>query len=96
MTAFEYDRIVVRPDQGRVVVRAQGPTGASGGSASAYVHTQTVASAAWDVSHGLGYRPSVELLDAGGSEIDAQVVHLSVNQLQVFLSTPSAGEARCQ
>ncbi len=96
MTAFDYDRVLIRPDDARIVVRAQGPTGASGGSASAYLHDQATPASTWNVTHGLGYRPAVELLDAGGSEIDAQVVHLNVNQLQVFLSTPIAGQARCQ
>ncbi len=96
MVAFDYDRVLIRPDASRVVVRAQGPTGASGGSASAYLHDQTVAASTWNVTHGLGYRPAVELLDAGGSEIDAQVVHLNTNQLQVFLTVPIAGQARCQ
>lgn len=96
MTAFDYDRVLIRPDDSRVVVRAQGPTGASGSTAASYVHTQASPASTWNVTHGLGYRPSVELLDAGLSEIDGQVVHLSVNQLQVFFNTPTAGEARCQ
>lgn len=95
--AAAYDRILIRPDEARVVVRAQGPTGpAGGGGAAAYVHTQAAPASTWSVNHGLGYRPAVELLDAGLVEIDAQVVHLNVNQVLVSFNTPTAGQARCQ
>lgn len=66
-----------------------GPGGAS------YVHTQGSAAATWTINHNLGFRPSVELFDAGGAEIEAEVIHASVNQTLVYLSTPTAGSARC-
>jgi hypothetical protein len=88
--------VVASRSSSRVIVRAAGPPGPAGGGSAAYIHTQATPASTWNVAHGLGYRPSVELLDAGLSEIDGQVVHLSVNQLQVFFNTPIAGEARCQ
>ncbi len=95
--AQSYDRVLVRPDLSRVVVRTQGPTGpAGGGGSAAYVHTQASPATTWSVNHGLGYRPSVELLDAGGSEIDAAVTHPNVNQTTVSFNTATAGTARCQ
>lgn len=89
-------RRVVAVASSRVVVRAQGPTGPAGGGASSYVHTQSTPSAAWNVNHGLGYRPSVELLDAAGTEIDAAVTHPNVNQTTVTFNTATTGTARCQ
>jgi hypothetical protein len=64
----------------------------SGGS-SRYVHTQSSASTTWTINHNLGYRPSVELLNSGGVEVDGNVVHVSVNQVSVLFTVAIAGTA---
>lgn len=66
---------------------------ALGGSA-AYVHTQASASATWTVNHNLGFRPAVEVLDAGGQKVHVAVVHTSVNQTVISANTPFTGTAR--
>jgi hypothetical protein len=48
----------------------------------------------WTINHNLGYRPSVELLDSGSQEIDADVSHPSVYQTVVTLNPATAGLAR--
>lgn len=60
----------------------------------AYVHTQTTPSTSWVINHNLGFRPSVELLDSGSQEIDAEVSHPSANQTVVTLKVATAGLAR--
>lgn len=73
----------------------QGPPGQSGGPGGAlHVHTQTTPATTWTINHNLGFRPSVELLDAGSQEIDAKVSHPSVNQTIVTLNPATAGLAR--
>jgi hypothetical protein len=67
---------------------------ASGSLSSSYVHTQSTASTTWTINHNLGYRPSVELLDSGGQEIEAGVSHPTINQTVITLSPASAGMAR--
>lgn len=62
--------------------------------ASGYVHAQASASATWTINHGLGYRPSVELLSAGGAEMIGEVVHPSTIQTLVYFVTPRTGSAR--
>jgi len=64
-------------------------------AANAYLHTQAVAATTWTVNHNLGHRPSVELLNTAGHEIDADVVHVSDNQCTVHLTLALAGSARC-
>lgn len=73
-----------------------GPAGPEGpaGSGASYVHTQSVAATTWTINHNLGYRPSVELLDSGSQEIDADVSHPTINQTVVTLIPASAGLAR--
>lgn len=64
------------------------------GSGVAYIHQQWVASALWTINHNLGLRPTVSILDAGGNEVEADVVHMSVNQLLIRFAIPVAGLAR--
>lgn len=92
--AQSYDRVLVRPDLSRVVVRTQGPTGPAGGGAAAYVHTQASASSTWSISHNLGYFPDVAVFTVGGVEVVAEVVHTSTNVTVVSFAAPMSGSAR--
>jgi hypothetical protein len=60
----------------------------------AYIHLQTAASAVWTVNHNLGLRPAVTILDSGGNEVEADVVHTSANQLLIRFAIPITGLAR--
>ena len=64
------------------------------GSGSAYVHLQNSPALVWTINHLLGYRPSVELFDAGSQEFDGHISHPTVNQTIVTLTIPTAGFAR--
>ena len=69
----------------------------SGGSSStgiAYTHVQLVAEAIWTVNHNLGMRPAVTILDSGGTEVEADVMHMSANQLVIRFAIPISGTAR--
>lgn len=71
----------------------QGPPGESGAFSD---FTQTFSAAAeWVVNHNLGRKPLVAVSSTGGVEVEANVVHMSVNQLRVFFTVPLAGEVRC-
>lgn len=69
-----------------------GPQGPAG--SSAFIHLQPIPAATWIINHGLGYRPSVELLNAGSQEIDGEISHPTVNQTVVTLNPATAGQAR--
>lgn len=60
-----------------------------------HVHTQGSALATWTVNHNLGRRPVVAVHSVGGVEVEAAVLHLSANQLQVMFAAPYAGSVRC-
>jgi hypothetical protein len=68
-----------------------GPQGPSGTS---FEYQQPTPSTTWVINHNLGYRPTVELLDAGSQEIDGAVSHPSINQTIVTLNPATAGTAR--
>lgn len=69
-----------------------GPPGSDG--ITPYIHNQVSASFVWTINHNLGYRPSVELFDAGSQEFDAQVSHPTVNQTVVTMTVATSGFAR--
>lgn len=66
-----------------------------GSSSAAYVHTQTTESVEWIVNHNLGVKPVVEILTTGGALVDAEVLHVTNNQLRIYFATLFTGEARC-
>jgi hypothetical protein len=64
-----------------------------GGAPAAYRHIQAIPAAVWTVNHMLGFRPSIQMFDDGGQEIDGAVQHVSNNVLTVSFITTVAGEA---
>jgi hypothetical protein len=60
-----------------------------------FVHAQQTSSAEWFVTHALGKKPAVSLLNFDGSTKDGQIVFLSPNTLKVLFSVPGTGYAIC-
>ena len=58
-----------------------------------YVHTQSVASATWNVVHELGGRPSVTVVDTAGTVVIGQVSYNSNTSITISFSAPFAGYA---
>ena len=85
-------RVVSRPPAVAVVQRGpQGPAGAP----REHVHDQAAPSAEWIVNQNSGVRPAVAVFSTGGVEIEANVVHASLNQVRIYFASPQAGSARC-
>lgn len=76
-----------------IIPGPQGPPGIGGGNA--YIHTQSVPATLWTINHNRGVYPAIiTLIDTGGAEFEAEVLNTSVNQVQVYLTIPVAGQAR--
>ena len=86
--------VVTVPVTSVVTAVTAGPQGPKGDSGAAFEYQQVAPATVWTINHNLGFRPSVELLDAGSQEIDGEVAHPSVNQTVVTLNPASAGLAR--
>lgn len=90
--------VVVLNRQTVAKIAARGPQGVQGvpGTPATGAGTDFPQSAAlqWTINHNFGYRPSVELTDTAGNEIDAEIRHLSANTVQVTFLVPTAGIAR--
>jgi hypothetical protein len=92
---------VIHVQQQQPVVRVlrpgeQGPPGPPGppGSDNFHVqHDQPAAAATWTINHNLGKRPNVSVYSAGGLEVWAEVLHVSVNQALISFDAPFAGFA---
>lgn len=79
-----------------VVISAAGPAGPRGAAGGeAFVFTQSTPASTWTVNHDLGFKPTVELMTAGGLEFEADIQHLSDNHFVVNMNTATAGTARC-
>lgn len=59
----------------------------------AHVHTQTLASAEWTVTHNLGKNPSVSIVDSAEEEVIGEVQHTDVNNLIIRFSAAFSGKA---
>ncbi len=78
-------------------INAQGPQGipGAGGAAESFTHTQSTPAAEWIVNHNLGAYPLAEIRSAGGVVVEAEILHVSVNQFKVFFDTAYSGFVRC-
>lgn len=71
----------------------QGPAGASGAPIPPIQFLTPIAT--WVINHNLGRRPLVGVFTVGGVEMMAEIIHVSLNQVQVFFDNPTAGYAVC-
>lgn len=86
--------VVTVPQTSVVTATTIGPQGPTGEAQSTYIYNQPTPSATWTIAHNLGFKPSVELLNAGSQEIEGDVVHTSYNVTMVYFTQSTAGFAR--
>lgn len=67
------------------------PTG--GVTDRSQVHTQATAAAIWNVDHGMGKFPAVEIFDSAGDEVEGDIRHIDSNSLRIVFSAPFSGVA---
>ena len=78
-----------------VSVGTQGPAGAAGADGGSYYHTQAGVSATWTVVHNLGYRPNVTTFNSADTEVEGDIIHLSVNSFTITFTSAFSGYAVC-
>jgi len=64
-----------------------------GGSFQNYVFDQIAASTTWNISHNLGRRPSVTVVNSAGKIVVGDVTHNSDNSLTIQFSSGLSGQA---
>jgi hypothetical protein len=60
-----------------------------------FVFSQESAATVWTIPHNLGRFPVIRVFTAGGHEVDADIINLSVNVAQVNFSAALGGSAVC-
>jgi hypothetical protein len=78
----------------QAVVISEAVVGLQGTSGDKHFqHIQSTPSAEWSITHNLGKRPAVTVVDSGGSEWITNVEHLSENALVIRFSAAFSGNA---
>ena len=60
-----------------------------------YEHEQTAPASEWTVTHNLGKRPNVSVIDSDGEEVLVEVDHIDMNTIHILWPTPSTGTVIC-
>lgn len=58
-----------------------------------YIHTQSVSSSTWVITHALGGHPSVTVVDSAGTAVVGEVKYDSTTQVTVSFTVPFSGIA---
>jgi hypothetical protein len=58
-----------------------------------YTYEQQSNSTLWNVTHNLGYNPSVDIIDYGNNNIEGDISYTNTNSLTITLSIPASGYA---
>ena len=58
-----------------------------------YEHTQGSVSDSWTITHNLGFKPNVTVVDSGGTIYEGEISYTDLNTLTVSFSTAFSGKA---
>ena len=61
--------------------------------AVAYHHTQGTSSATWVITHNLGWKPNVTVVDSAGTIYEGEITYTNSNSLTVSFSQAFSGTA---
>lgn len=59
----------------------------------AFSYDQPSPAATWTITHNLNFFPNVTVIDTGGTQIEAELVYPSRNELTITFTSPVAGSA---
>jgi len=74
----------------------QGPKGEDGEVLFAdlsYVHTQSIASNTWTITHGLKFIPGITIVDSAGTVVEGSYNYPDANTVVASFSVPLSGKA---
>lgn len=64
-----------------------------GGSFEPIEHVQSAPAALWTINHNLGRLVGVEVMNAAGDTVAADIARLTANQVRILFATPQIGRA---
>lgn len=84
------NQIIIDQDApNQVIVR----TGGAAGNTRRHVHSQAVPAETWVITHTLGGKPSVTIVDSADTYVIGEVTYNSTSQVTVSFTTPFSGYA---
>ena len=87
------NRVTVNQDEPNRIVLALGGSIATSNLTKRYVHTQKTPSTTWTITHNLGGKPQVTVVDTGENVVHGDVQYLSNTQIICSFSAPFSGLA---
>ena len=87
-TGYNKTTIAQQPAQNQI-----GITGLKGGGDKNYVHSQGVPSSVWNVSHNLGKKPSVMVVDSTDTVVYGDIEYTDNNNVTLTFSGAFSGKA---
>jgi len=70
-----------------------GAPGAAGASGGFFTFTQASPASTWTITHNLGYRPNISVVDSAGSQVEGETVWTDNNNLIITFSGAFSGVA---
>ena len=58
-----------------------------------YEHMQGAASSSWSITHNLGFKPNVTVIDSAGNIVEGEIAYTNSNSLTVSFSSAFSGTA---
>ena len=85
--------VTVNADEPNRIVLALGGSLSTGNLTKRYVHTQAIVSSTWNITHALGGRPQVTIVDSAGTVVYGEIQYLSNTEIRVLFSAAFSGYA---
>ncbi len=61
-----------------------------------YTHVQGTGAVVWNVNHGLGRRPSIQIFDTSGYEWKGEIRYIDDNNITITFGFAFSGVAECR
>jgi hypothetical protein len=91
MTGVSPNQVIISQDApNQIVVRANA---VPGGNTRRYVHTQASPDTSWSITHGLGGKPSVTIVDTSDTHVVGDVTYNSETSITVAFTAAFSGYA---
>jgi hypothetical protein len=87
------NRVTVNQDEPNRIVLALGGSIATNNLTRRHVHTQNTPSTTWTITHALGGKPQVTVVDTGDNVVHGDVQYLSSTQIVCSFSSAFSGFA---
>lgn len=92
-TPEEKINVIVSPINNKIIVRTPGPQGIPGITGGSYVHSQPTASNTWNITHNLGYYPSITVVDSAGTVVEGSYQYTALNTVIATFIGSFSGKA---